>query len=93
MNADGIPMSGGYLTPVYQNLCFQPGENPTNNPCIQRPPKGSMLDYSQTHCPVAEDACRNLLWLGHSVLLASEADVRAIARTMRKVFDSRAALK
>lgn len=90
--AEGIPMGGGYLSPVYGNLCFQPGENPTNNPCIKRPAKGSKLDYSETHCPVAQAAATDQLWMGHSVLLAKEDDIRAIPRAVRKVWENRAAL-
>lgn len=93
INAEGIPISAGYLTPVYKNLCFQPGDSMGNNPCVQRPAKESRLDYSQTHCPVAEDACKNLLWLGHSVLLADEESIRAISRAIRKVYDCRTELR
>lgn len=91
--AEGIPVSAGYLTPVYKNLCFQPGENPTNSPCIKRPEKGSLLDYSQTHCPVADDACKNLLWIPHTALLADEEAIRAIPRGIKKIYDNRSELK
>lgn len=93
MNAEGIPVSAGYLTPVYGNLCFQPGENPTNNPCIKRPARGSLLDCSQTHCPVSEEACKNLVWIGHSMLLADESSIRAIPQAIRKVHENRSELK
>jgi dTDP-4-amino-4,6-dideoxygalactose transaminase len=93
VGAEGVPASAGYLTPVYGNLCFQPGENPTNNPCIKHPAKGSPLDNSGTHCPVAEDVCKNIVWFTHTTLLADEAAVRAIPRAIRKVYDNRSELQ
>jgi dTDP-4-amino-4,6-dideoxygalactose transaminase len=87
--AEGIPASGGYLSPVYGNLCFQPGENADENPTIRRPASGSDLDYSQTHCAVAEEVCRNIVWLTQSTLLADESLIRAIPRVMRKIYAHR----
>ena len=71
--AEGIPASCGYLSPVYGNLCFQPGDNPADNPTIRRPVAGDDLDYSQTYCPVAEGACKNIVWITQSMLLAGRS--------------------
>ncbi len=92
LQAEGVPAAAGYLTPVYKNICFQPGENPTNDPCIKRPKLGCLLDYSGTFCPVAEAACTDLIWLGHSTLLAEEKSISGIGAAFRKVWESRKSL-
>jgi hypothetical protein len=92
LNAEGIPASCGYLSPVYANLCFQPGDDPADNSTIKRPAKGSDLDYSRTSCPMAEETCKNIVWLTQSVLLADADRIRLISRAIRKIYQSRTTL-
>jgi len=89
LNAEGIPASCGYLTPVYSNLCFQPGDNAADKSTIRRPLKGSDLDFSRTRCPVAEEACKNIVWLTQSTLLADEDCIRMSALAIWKIYRSR----
>ena len=93
LNAEGIPASCGYLSPVYANLCFQPGDNPADNPTIRRPAKGSDLDFSRTCCPVAEETCKNIVWLSQSTLLADENLIRMISLAIWKIYRSRTTLQ
>jgi dTDP-4-amino-4,6-dideoxygalactose transaminase len=93
LNAEGIPASSGYLSPVYANLCFQPGDKTADNPTIRRPAKGSDLDYSRTRCPVAKETCKNIVWLTQSVLLADEDHIRMISLAIWKIYRSRTTLQ
>lgn len=72
-NAEGLPVSGGYPLPLYEQPLFR---NMTD------------YDYSKCHCPVAEDLCRvSGMWLAHQYLLGSEEDMRDIVRIVRKIKD------
>ena len=93
LNAEGIPASCGYLTPVYANLCFQSGDNPADNSTIQHPAKASDLDFSRTCCPVAEETCKNIVWLTQSTLLADESRIRMISLAAGKIYRSRTDLQ
>jgi len=69
--AEGLPISAGYPLPLYRQPVFQ---------------QYSAHDYSRYRCPVAEDLCyKSGVWLPHTVLLGSEADMQDIGAIIKKV--------
>lgn len=78
MQAEGIPLSAGYLLPIYRQPYFIEGDfGPFHQPPI---------DYSRVACPACEQACREeALWLTQNVLLGSRADMDDIVAAVRKV--------
>ena len=85
--AEGVPASGGYLTPVYRNPSFQPGGDGTITSRF-RPRPGSAMDYSHVSLPVVERVCQTVCWLTHSMLLADEAMIHAAADAIAKVCEN-----
>jgi hypothetical protein len=89
LNAEGIPASPGYLTPVYGNRCFQeltrvPGlENcPKECPC-----NGAFVDYKSVFCPVAEKlSTEEAIWLPHYLLLGEQNDMDSIIHAIEKIY-------
>ena len=87
LEAEGVPASGGYLTPVYRNPMFQPdadGDGAAHRGRLRANPGGA-LDYSSIVCPVTEYVCRTVCWLNHVMLLAAEDAIRAAAEAIAKV--------
>jgi len=73
--AEGLPIGAGYGAPLYKQPLFEQS--------------GSGFDYSTCHCPVTEDLCyRSGIWFIHSMLLASEDDMRDIVAIARKIKDN-----
>lgn len=71
MNAEGVPVSRGYLTPAYKNPCFQNMEG---------------APYKSTFCPAAEKLCSDeALWLTHNMLLGDGEDMLDIVNAIKKV--------
>ena len=91
LRAEGIPCSAGY-SPLYKNPLFQQsGEGPRYCP-ISCPYHGQGMDYTQVVCPNAELISREGCWIPHTVLLAEEQDMKDIACSIRKVWESRGEL-
>lgn len=83
--AEGIPASPGYPFPLYRNPLFERrGERPRYCP-LSCPYYGKEVDYSKVHCPNAEQACREVVWLPQTVLLGSKEDMEDIIKAVRKV--------
>ena len=90
MQAEGIPIDGGYplglyRQPLFKNLAFGPY---TGYKAV-RPD----LDYSKSDCPVCEELCRESgAWIAHHHLLGPRQDMDDIADAFGKVYDNRQAL-
>jgi dTDP-4-amino-4,6-dideoxygalactose transaminase len=82
LRAEGIPVLDGYGFPVYRNPAFLEGRFGWDGCDVNR-----TQDYSTVRNPRAEEACADTLWLLHSVLLGTEADMEDVVRGLRKVCD------
>ena len=72
--AEGLPVAAGYVKPLYAQPAFAEG------------PHGDR--FKACHCPVCEDiGMRSGMWLGQTVLLAGEEDMRDIVRIFEKVHE------
>lgn len=88
LEAEGIPICGGYALPLYRQPLFL---NKAFGPYL--PNASRTLDYGKTHCPNCELICREQgAWLEQSLLLGTQADMDDIVRAFEKVHESRAAL-
>lgn len=86
--AEGVPMSEGYPTPLYQNPLFQmTGEGSDQCP-VSCSFYAKKVDYSQVSCPVCEAVCTDTCWIGQTVLLADEAAIKGIGNAIRKVVEN-----
>jgi dTDP-4-amino-4,6-dideoxygalactose transaminase len=85
LQAEGIPCSGGYLQPLYHNPMFVENNFHANGYPLAN--SGKRLDYLQysEKCPVAERACKEVVWIEHRVLLGDSQDMEDVARAVRKV--------
>lgn len=83
LQAEGIPVSLGYLGPVYQHPVFQ--EAPTSL-VHGFPVAAAGADYRGVHCPQAERLCREeTLWISQSVLLGDRGDMDDIVVAVAKI--------
>ncbi len=74
LQAEGIPASGAFYEPVYRSPLFGWRDAP-----IQ-------VDYSETHCPVAERAAyMESVWLPHELFLGTRQEMDDIAAAIEKV--------
>lgn len=78
LNAEGVPASIGYLNPLYKLAVFQNLKHMRANPGVD-------LDYTAVSCPMAERACRETVWLFHTLLLADESAMRDVVNAIEKV--------
>lgn len=77
LEAEGIPCSPSYPVPVYRQPFFLQGDfGPFHKPDI---------DYNQVACPVAEQACREAVLLGQSVMLGDRSGMDDIVEAIRKL--------
>lgn len=81
LNAEGIPASGGYSHPIYQNPFFQSEEI--------KDLFSEWADYKDVYCPNTEKFCSESVWLSHPVLLAGKEDMDDIEKAVRKVWKNR----
>lgn len=77
LTAEGIPASSGYAYPLYRNPLFA-GE-------VAGRDYGRFADL----CPNAEQACREMVWLEHRLLLGNREDLDDIAAAIRKIHHAR----
>jgi dTDP-4-amino-4,6-dideoxygalactose transaminase len=88
VQAEGIPVCGGYAVPLYRQPLFL---NKAFGPYL--PDTRSALDYAGVRCPNCETICGEQgAWLEQSLLLGTPADMDDIARAFEKVFEHRKAL-
>jgi dTDP-4-amino-4,6-dideoxygalactose transaminase len=86
LQAEGIPCSGGYSQPIYRNPMFVENKFYANGHPLAG--SGGLVDYLQygDKCPVAEQACKEVVWIEHRVLLGESQDIEDVARSIRKIY-------
>ena len=83
VSAEGIPLTGGYMWPVYQNPVFR--ENIPRCP-FKCPVIGRKIEYPNGLCPIAEEFCsKRGLWLPGHVLNVYREELDDIAYAINKV--------
>ncbi|MBM3880685.1 MAG: DegT/DnrJ/EryC1/StrS family aminotransferase [Verrucomicrobia bacterium] len=84
LNAEGVPASKGWYRPLYQNLVFA---NAHRGPAhgIMAPLAAQRVNYTQVHCPVCEQVCRDAVWLPQNLLLADTPQVQRLADAIARV--------
>jgi dTDP-4-amino-4,6-dideoxygalactose transaminase len=88
LQAEGIPVTGGYPIPLYRQPLFL---NRAFGPYLSN--AVSRLDYSKVSCPNCEKICAEQgAWFEHNLLLGTELDMDEIARALEKIYENRAAL-
>jgi dTDP-4-amino-4,6-dideoxygalactose transaminase len=88
LEAEGIPVCGGYALPLYRQPLFL---NKAFGPYLGG--ASARLDYGRVSCPNCEAICgRQGAWLEQSLLLGTEADMEDIARAFEKVHAHRATI-
>ena len=88
LQAEGIPCSGGYGFPLYEQPLFR---HKAFGPYLAG--ARARLDYTAVECPNSERLCRHeAVWLDQSLMLGSTRDIDDIADAFEKVYDHRAAL-
>ncbi|WP_353717427.1 DegT/DnrJ/EryC1/StrS family aminotransferase [Dyadobacter sp. 676] len=77
--AEGVPSFRGYPHPLYKQPLFQS----KTFMCYAIP---DTVDYSQTRCPAAEQACSTeAVWILQHAMLGDREDMEAFARAIRKI--------
>jgi dTDP-4-amino-4,6-dideoxygalactose transaminase len=85
MNAEGVPVTGGYTMPLHQQPLFSGRDSP-DWLHSRKMPHREAHDYSAVSYPNAERACREeAVWLSQSVLLAAPEEMQDIIRAAQKV--------
>ncbi|MGC1293859.1 MAG: DegT/DnrJ/EryC1/StrS family aminotransferase [Alloacidobacterium sp.] len=86
LQAEGVPCSGGYSQPLYRNPMFVENNFHSNGHPLA--PSGQYLDYLQYRdkCPIAERACKEMVWIEHRVLLGDLEDMEDVARAIQKIY-------
>jgi dTDP-4-amino-4,6-dideoxygalactose transaminase len=85
LQAEGIPCSTGYATPLYRAPIFSERRFHANGAVL------TSIDYASFSelCPRAEQACRQAVWIEHRVLLGEQADMEDIVRAIMKIHEHR----
>jgi dTDP-4-amino-4,6-dideoxygalactose transaminase len=91
LEKEGIPCSGGYAHPLYQNPLFLNRDFHAHDWPRDCGHDDGSVDYSafQALCPNAERACREAVWFEHRLLLAGKEDMDDIVRAVSKIYESR----
>jgi dTDP-4-amino-4,6-dideoxygalactose transaminase len=88
LQAEGVPVSGGYALPLYRQPLFL---NRAFGPYL--PNASRTLDYGKVSCPNCEKICREQgAWFEQSLLLGPQSDMDDIANAFNKVYEQREAL-
>jgi dTDP-4-amino-4,6-dideoxygalactose transaminase len=88
LEAEGIPVCGGYALPLYRQPLFL---NKAFGPYL--PNASRSLDYGKVSCPNCEKICREQgAWFEQSLFLGPQADMGDIASAFEKVYQQREAL-
>lgn len=85
LNAEGIPASRGWYRPLYSNVMFQNLREDGADNSIIAPVAGLDVDYSTVNCPVAEQVCKDAVWIPQTVLLADDKGIGSVADAVEKV--------
>jgi dTDP-4-amino-4,6-dideoxygalactose transaminase len=89
LQAEGIPIGGGYALPLYRQPLFL---NKAFGPYL--PGASAKLDYGAVQCPNCEKICAEQgAWLEQSLFLGSQSDMDDIAQAFQKVYEHRADLR
>lgn len=91
LQAEGIPCSGGYPRPLYENPIFQEKIAYGLKGCpFSCSFYGKKVDYRHQPCPVAEDLCQHTaLWIAVVRPPATVADMDDIVNAIKKVYERR----
>jgi dTDP-4-amino-4,6-dideoxygalactose transaminase len=77
LHKEGMRLYGAFYTPVYSAPLFAWRDAPID------------VDYSQTHCPIAERAAsKEMIWLPHEVFLGDERDIDDLCDAILKLRDN-----
>jgi dTDP-4-amino-4,6-dideoxygalactose transaminase len=76
--AEGVPCFGGYPHPLYRQPLFQ-------NRNFMGYAIPDYVSYTDVVCPVAEQACREAVWILQHALLGTAYDMADFARAVQKV--------
>jgi dTDP-4-amino-4,6-dideoxygalactose transaminase len=88
LQAEGIPVCGGYAVPLYRQPLFL---NRAFGPYL--PQAAKHLDYAKVRCPNCELICAQQgAWLEQSLFLGPPSDMDDIATAFAKIYEQRAAL-
>lgn len=93
--AEGIPASGGYPFPLYQNPMFL-NKRFINGAFPLGTPHHEDVDYAsfRQKCPVSERACNcEAVWLPQNILLGTEEDMNDVVTAIQKVLEDKNELK
>jgi dTDP-4-amino-4,6-dideoxygalactose transaminase len=85
LEAEGIPVSGGYAIPLYRQPLFL---NKAFGPYLHQAAK--TLDYGKVNCPNCEKICSEQgAWLEQNLFLGPGSDMEDIANAFEKVYQHR----
>jgi dTDP-4-amino-4,6-dideoxygalactose transaminase len=88
LEAEGIPVCGGYALPLYRQPLFL---NRAFGPYL--PNASRTLDYGKVKCPNCEKICSEQgAWFEQSLFLGQQTDMDDIANAFEKVYQQREAL-
>lgn len=86
LNAEGIPVAGGYPVPLYRQHLFTHLEAKAKGCPFTCPMyDGPKVDYKSVNLPNSEQACADVLWLPQNVLLGTQQDMDDIINAVKKV--------
>jgi dTDP-4-amino-4,6-dideoxygalactose transaminase len=89
LEAEGIPVCGGYALPLYRQPLFL---NKAFGPYLAQ--ASARLDYSKVRCPNCEKICAEQgAWLEQNLFLGDRTDMDDIARAFEKIYEQRTALE
>lgn len=89
LQAEGIPVSGGYALPLYRQPLFL---NKAFGPYLAQ--ASTRLDFTKVNCPNCETICAQQgAWLEQSLFLGTQSDMDDIARAFEKVYEHCGALE
>lgn len=88
LEAEGIPVCGGYALPLYRQPLFL---DRAFGPYL--PNASRTLDYGKVRCPNCEKICRDQgAWFEQSLFLGPQSDMDDVANAFEKVYQQRVAL-
>lgn len=88
LNREGIPASGGYGMPLYQNPLFEKLGSDIRQCPFACPHYGAKLDYAKVHCPGVERVCKEAVWFTQNMLLGTTEDMDDIVTAIKKIKDN-----
>ncbi|MEO7147665.1 MAG: DegT/DnrJ/EryC1/StrS family aminotransferase [Terrimesophilobacter sp.] len=83
MNAEGIPMSGGYVSPVNQQPLFV--NRSFDVDAIADSNDDPRLEFAIGRTPISVSLCENVVWIPQRVLLAGDKGLDAVVEAAHKV--------